>query len=174
MRARYPSLYATPHRGLPHLWLMTDERMGDALLPSIAALPRGSGVVFRHYATPPKTRRALFEAVLKIARARRLLLLEGGVTHGRHRGAITAPVHSIPERIAAERSGAALLFISPVFATQSHMGAPALGRTKLGIMMSGAKRPVIVLGGMTAVRVKPLFALGVYGWAAIDALTIRT
>jgi thiamine-phosphate pyrophosphorylase len=153
---------------------MTDERMGDRLLPSIAALPRGSGVIFRHYETPAKARRVVFDAVVKIARARRLVLLEGGVGHGRHWGAITAPVHSIPERIAAERSGAVALFISPVFPTQSHKGAPTLGRIKLGMMMRGAKCPVIALGGMTAARAKSLSLLGVYGWAGIDALTIRT
>ena len=32
---------------LPRLWLMTDERVGDALIPAVERLPRGAGTVFR-------------------------------------------------------------------------------------------------------------------------------
>jgi thiamine-phosphate pyrophosphorylase len=38
---------------------MTDERLGDALWTALRRLPRGAGIVFRHYATPPAERRAL-------------------------------------------------------------------------------------------------------------------
>ncbi len=165
MQARHPDKR-------PRLWLMSDERMGDALLPSVAALPRGSGVVFRHYSLEPRERAALLKAVEKIGRRRRLMLVIGGATHGRFRGAITAPVHSIRERIAAERDGAALLFISPVFPTNSHKGGKALGRVRLGMMMRGAKCPVIGLGGMTPKRAKSLSLLKIYGWAGIDALCV--
>jgi thiamine-phosphate pyrophosphorylase len=178
MRRRYPSK-------LPTRWLMTDERMGDALLPSISALPPGSGIIFRHYSLAPKARRALFDAVKRLARKRSLMLILAGSpklamhwgadgSHGRHRGALTAPVHSIPERIAAERHGAQLLFVSPVFPTRSHPSAATLGRAKLGLIVRGAHRPVIALGGMTERRTKSLCVLGIYGWAGIDALRIRT
>ncbi len=43
MRARHPST-------LPRLWLMTDERLGEGLWAALAALPHGSGVIFRDYA----------------------------------------------------------------------------------------------------------------------------
>ncbi|MEJ8630952.1 hypothetical protein P0F65_16040 [Sphingomonas sp. I4] len=36
----------------PVTWLMTDERLGDGLWRALARLPPGSGVVFRHHATP--------------------------------------------------------------------------------------------------------------------------
>jgi thiamine-phosphate pyrophosphorylase len=158
---------------LPRLWLMTDERMGDRLLPTIAALPRRSGVIFRHYSLPKKERSALFDQVERITRKRRLVLLIGGSDHGRNHGAITAPVHSIPERIAAERAGAQLLFVSPVYGTRSHPGARALGRVRFGMLCRGAKRPVIALGGMTKQRARTLRAFGIYGWAAIDALYVN-
>ncbi len=169
---------------LPKIWLMTDERMGDALLPSIAALPRGSGVIFRHYHIPD--RRHLFDAVRVLAKARRLMLILGGSqqlaqqwradgAHGRSRQraamVMTAPVHSIRERLAAEQSGAALLFVSPLFATQSHPGARPLGRVRFGMSVQGAKVPVIALGGMTRARAQSLRRFGIYGWAAIDGLT---
>jgi thiamine-phosphate pyrophosphorylase len=158
---------------LPRLWLMTDERMGDRLLPSIAALPRGAGVIFRHYSLSEAERSALFDQVERIARKRRLVLLIGGSDHGRHRGAITAPVHSVPERIAAERAGAQLLFISPIFSTRSHAGGQTLGRVRFGMLCRGAKRPVIALGGMTKQRARTLRGFGIYGWAAIDALCVN-
>ena len=62
----------------PRLWLMTDERLGDALLPAIVALPRSAGIIFRHYSLPPAERRALFDRVRRIARQKRLMLLLAG------------------------------------------------------------------------------------------------
>lgn len=163
---------------LPHRWLMTDERLGDALLPIVRTMPRGSGIVFRHYATPPAERRALFAAVRRIARARRHMLLVAGPVlpgadgvHGRRarggRGLATRPVHNRAERIAAERAGVDAILISPVFATASHPGAAALGRVRFGMLVRGARVPVIALGGMTAARARTLN--GIAGWAAIDA-----
>lgn len=160
------------HRSpLPRLWLMTDERMGDGLLPAIAKLPRGSGIVFRHYSLASRKRRDLLSRVKSAARQGRHIVVVDGEQHGRHLGAVTAPVHSIPERIAAERAGAKLLFVSPVFATRSHPGARPLGRVRFGLLIRGAKLPVIALGGMNARRARSLKAFGIYGWAAIDGLS---
>jgi len=152
---------------------MTDERMGDALISAIGRLPRGAGVIFRHYGLPPADRLVLFGRVQRIARARRLTLLSGGRCgeHGRHFGALTAPVHSVCERIAAERRGARLIFVSPVFPTASHPGARALGRVRFGLLIQGSKVPVVALGGMTRKRAQSLSAFGIFGWAAISSLT---
>lgn len=154
---------------LPRRWLMTDERMGECLWEALARLPRGSGVVFRHYSLPDPARRTLFARVAKIARRRRLMLVRGGIEHGRHRAALTAPVHSRREAVAAARAGARLLFVSPVHVTRSHSGARALGRVRLGLTIRGLDVPVIALGGMDEARWCALKPLGVYGWAAIDA-----
>jgi thiamine-phosphate pyrophosphorylase len=167
-----------PHpSALPHRWLMTDERLGDTLWTAIDALPRGSGIIFRHYATPPRARRALFERVRRCARRKRLMLVVAGhpvglgpmLRHGRSRTALTAPVHSRVEAIAAGRAGAALLFVSPVYPTRSHPGASALGPARFGLMIRGLKLPVIALGGMDERRWRALNRLGVHGWAGIDA-----
>ncbi len=159
---------------------MTDERLGDALPTIAATLPQGSGIVFRHYATPAGERRRTFARVRRIARARRLVLLVAGPplpggdgVHGRNarhgRDFATRPVHSIRERIAAERAGVDAIFVSPVFATRSHPGAAALGRVRFGLLVRGARVPVIALGGMTAARARTLRPFGIAGWAAIDA-----
>ncbi|MCH7861207.1 MAG: thiamine phosphate synthase [Proteobacteria bacterium] len=169
MRRRHP---------LPRLWLMTDERMGDALWDALARLPRGGGVVFRHYGLPPAERRALFAKVLKVARRRGLTLIragaqpmrgESGVHGGRGPGLRTAPAHSRREAIAARRTGVDALFVSPAFPTRSHPGARVLGRARFGLLARGLGVPVIALGGMDARRAASLGPFGIYGWAAIDA-----
>lgn len=161
---------------VPTLWLMTDERLGDALLPAIARLPRGAGVVFRHHATPAAARRRLFAGVARACRARRLVLVAAGgerlgrgPTHGR-RGSLTWPAHDRRQGIAAVRAGARVVFVSPVFATRSHPGAPALGPVRAAGVARGLAVVRIALGGMDARRFRRLRALGFDGWAAIDAL----
>lgn len=178
MPARHPA----PSRStLPSLWLMTDERLGDDLWTALDALPRGGGVVFRHYATPPAERRALFVQVAKVARRNRLVLVLAGSARlgradGRHgrdatrtSGLKTWPAHSRAEALAGMRAGAGLLFVSPVFRTRSHPGEPTLGPVKAATILRGIKTPAIALGGMDARRFRTL--KGFYGWAAIEAWT---
>lgn len=169
-----------PRHPLPQLWLMTDERMGESLWIALDRLPRGSGVVFRHYGLAPGERRALFRKVAKVSRKRGLLLVragalrtggEDGVHGGRGPGLRTWPAHSRREAVAAIRAGADAIFVSPVFATRSHPGARALGRVRLGLMIRNLRVPVIALGGMDARKAASLQQLGIYGWAAIDAWT---
>ncbi|WP_367112963.1 thiamine phosphate synthase [Sphingomonas sp.] len=105
------------------------------------------------------------------AGARRLGPGEAGV-HGRRSDMLsTWPAHSRREAVAAIRKGADVLFVSPVFPTRSHPGARTLGRVRLGLMIRGLGVPVIALGGMDARRAEGLRALGIYGWAGIDAWT---
>lgn len=169
-----------PRHPLPHLWLMTDARMGESLWPALERLPRGSGVVFRHYGLEPARRKALFAKLAKVSRRRGLVLVRAGAgrlgpedgVHGRRGpGLRTWPAHSRREAMAGIRAGADLLFVSPVFATRSHPGARALGRVRLGLMIRNLPVPVIALGGMDARRAASLQPLGIYGWAAIDAWT---
>ena len=164
-----------PGQPLPRLWLMTDERLGERLPDAVARLPDGVGIVFRHYRLAETDRRALFDAVraahpglLLLAGPARLAEIWGADgSHGRHRGAVTAPAHDLAEIRAAEALGAAAIFLSPVFATRSHPGAPALGAEGFTALAAQTDLPVIALGGMNAERAKRL--AGAYGWAGIDA-----
>ncbi|PTQ13391.1 thiamine phosphate synthase [Sphingomonas oleivorans] len=166
---------------------MTDERLGDGLWQALARLPRGSGVVFRHHATPAGERRRLFDAIRRMSRARGLLLLLAGPpalaaawgadgTHGRYgarragRQIRSVPVHDGREMTVARRIGADLVFVSPLHATRSHPGAAPLGRSRFGLLARYAPCPVVALGGMTRRRAGEARALGAYGWAAIDGL----
>lgn len=178
-----------PHpKRVPRLWMMTDERQGDALWPALERLPRGAGLVFRHYSLPWAARRALFRKVHAVARRRGLRLLLAGTphlaaawgadgSHGRHDarrsiGLPSAPVHDLREIRAAERAGARLLFLSPAFETRSHPHAAPLGPLRFARLAQQTALPVIALGGMSAARARRLGASGLYGWAAIDAWTL--
>jgi len=160
----------------PVTWLMTDERLGDRLWAALRALPPGSGVVFRHHATPPAERRAIHRRVWRIAKARRLVLLvaggglagDGVHKHGRGRGLRSYPAHSRIEAIRARNAGADLLFVSPLYPTRSHPGAPTLGPARVARMGRGLGLPMIALGGMDANRFRRLRGC-FQGWAAIDA-----
>jgi thiamine-phosphate pyrophosphorylase len=172
MRARQP---------LPRLWLMTDERQGEGLLGTVARLPAGAGIIFRHYSLPEVARRDLFERVRAAAPGPVLLAGPAGLalawgadgSHGRGsgQGLRSAPVHDFAQIRAAERAGADLLFLSPVFATRSHPGAGTLGLARFAWLARRTPLPVIALGGMNPARGRRLASFGAYGWAGIDAWT---
>ena len=170
------------HQSLPRLWLMTDERQGEALWTALERLPAGAGVVFRHYGLPDAERRSLFARLRELCRRKRLMLLAAGGPrsarawraigwHGRgprYRNLLrTAPAHNVREIRAAERGGAALVFLSPVFPTRSHPGARALGPVRFGLLACASRVPIVALGGMNERRARHL--PGAYGWAGIDA-----
>ena len=162
-------------QSLPCLWLMTDERLGARLIPAIERLPRGAGIVFRHYSLPPPERRALWYQVRSAARGRGLTLIVAGQvlpgadgSHNRRgAGLRTWSAHDLREIRAAERAGADLIFLSPVYPTRSHPGAPALGAGRFALLAHQTRVPVIALGGMNAEKARRLG--GAYGWAGIDA-----
>ncbi len=163
----------------PLLWLLTDERMGESLWAALDRLPRGAGVVFRHYATQPAERRRLWARVAAVCARRGLVLVRAGTerlgrgeagTHGR-RGSLTWPAHDRREAIAAMREGARVMFVSPVFPTRSHPGARALGPLRAAAVARRLPVTAIALGGMSARRFRRLRGLGFAGWAGIDGFT---
>lgn len=166
------------HPPIPRIWLMTDERMGDALWDALERLPRGSGVVFRHYTLEPAKRLALFRRIARIARRRKFLLLragsrpmpgEDGVHGTRGKGLVSWAVHNRAEAVLAARTGARVAFVSPIFPTGSHPDARTLGRKRAGLLIRGLKMPAIALGGMDTKHSQSLKGLGFHGWAGIDA-----
>lgn len=166
---------------VPKQWLFTDERMGDDLWRAVERLPRSSGIVFRHYATAPADRAAMFERIRRVARRRGLVLIRAGQMrfrgeHGVHGGVPRKPgglrtraAHSRAEAVAGIRRGADVVFVSPVYATRSHPTARSLGPLKAARIGHGICRTVIALGGMDARSYRKLEKLGFDGWAGIDA-----
>lgn len=167
---------------LPLLWLLSDERNDERLEDALARLPEGSGFVFRHYHLAPAERRARFDELSRAARARRHLVIVSGGEEGfadadgiyakaqqsrTGTGLFLVTAHHAGEIEQAERSGADGIFLSPVFATRSHPGGPALGPSGFNVLAQRTALPVIALGGMTAERAENL---GWQRWGAIDGL----
>ncbi|APH55673.1 Hypothetical protein GbCGDNIH9_2344 [Granulibacter bethesdensis] len=160
-----------PRNAPPPLWLFTDHRRVSDPRPDIARLPRGlCGVVFRHDALPDTVRATLLHQVIRLCRARRLMLsVSGCISAGlpmrtqphrrggrlsssadkastclppvlRGRTIITASAHTIPEIRRAHRLGAGLIFFSPFLPTESHPGTVALGAARWNRLVRMAGR----------------------------------
>ncbi|MCW1431776.1 thiamine phosphate synthase [Novosphingobium sp. JCM 18896] len=170
---------------LPQIWLVSDAR-NDAMLETVLArLPRGSGLIYRHYHLPPAERRARFEPLARLARQRgHWLVLAGNAAEARAwrtDGAYGSPTmlsagpallrlataHSLAEIANARRARADAILLSPAFATRSHPGAKGLGPMRFRLLAARAGLPVIALGGIDARRAR---RLGGHAWAAIDGL----
>lgn len=160
---------------------MTDERMGDALEAAISrASAAGAGVIVRHHRTPFAERRRIAElvrsrgALLGIARDVALAAeLQADLVHNPDDILAGLPislsVHNEAEALAASRSGASLVFVSPVFVTRSHPDAEALGSAAALSLARLTMKPAIALGGLDAASGEQLMKAGWYGWAGIDA-----
>ncbi len=174
MRRRHP---------LPKIWLMTDPRL-ENLEAVIRALPRGAGIIFRHYDLPHAERLALFKRAIRSAKARQHLVLladrpaisrqwgaDGAHNRSllRSQGLRTVAVHTARDAVLASRVKADLIFVSPVYVTRSHPDGRPIGSIGLARLAGRERGRTIALGGMTAARMKALRTLGIHGWAAIDA-----
>lgn len=182
---RYPCL----REKMPKVWLMTDERADATLEKAVTALPRGSGVVFRHYHLDREARRERFLSVKHIAHKRDHLILladspcvarkwgSDGV-HGRQWKRSekadlihSAPVHNLQEIMIANQNGVDMFFLSPAFSTRSHPGQRPLPHLRISQLVTRCNGPVILLGGMSARRFGQRKHSGAHGWAGIDAFS---
>lgn len=166
---------------LPMLWLLSDARNDAALERALAALPVGSGFVFRHYHLAPAARRARFATLAQCARSHGHLAILAGPERGWGEDGAYGPVavvaaaeglrlgtaHSGDELQQANRAGVDGVFLSPVFPTRSHPGAQVLGVQGFQVLAQQALVPVIALGGMNRARAR---ALDWPRWGAIDGL----
>lgn len=174
---------------LPALWLFTDPSRADPCAIARRLPPGLCGVVLRHDREPGRA--ALGRAVARICRARRILLLVAGDARlarelgaGLHcrrgrRGLIgpgsgrllSVSAHDRAELVRARRSGARLAFLSPIFPTASHPGAPALGPARWAALARAAGMPVAALGGIGANRLRsvPRGAAGLAAMRAFEA-----
>ena len=170
---------------LPLLWLLSDARNDAALEDALAKLPRGSGFIFRHYHLPPRERRARFDTLARLARARgHTIVLAGQAASARDwraDGVYAAPgglrqagnllrlatAHSLRELGAARRAGAHAVLLSPVFPTRSHPGVATLGPVRFRLLATHSAVPVIALGGLNASTAR---RLKWPCWGAIDGV----
>ena len=149
------------HPALPTRWLLTDERMGDALWHALRRLPSGSGVIVRHHGLPSQDRAALLRRVRRLGAARGLVVWDDECAR-------VARVHSSKELRAALLRPPQLLFLSPLFPTRTHPDWAALPRMRAAALRRLSPRPVLALGGMNEKRFTRVKPLGFAGYGAID------
>lgn len=185
-RARAP-------RRLPALFFVTDpDRIPD---PAVVArrLPRGTGVILRHFGRPEGRRqaRALAEAaaegglVLLIAADPELAAAVGAagvhlpearigeaaaVRTGWPEWLVTAAAHGRAGLRRAARAGADAALLAPVFATASASGRPPLGARRFARLVAKAQLPVYALGGVAPLKAWRLARSNASGLAAVGAL----
>ena len=172
---------------LPHLWLISDARNDAVLEDALRRLPRGSGFIYRHYHLGDPTRWERFRALRRLCHARDhvVILADSALTarewgadgiYGAPRSLVPrradmlhlATAHDLAEIGLANRYGCDAVLLSPVFGTNSHLGAPTLGPVRFRLLAKRSKAPVIALGGMDEERAH---ALQWERWAAIDGLS---
>ena len=182
--ARCYSDAMNPRQPLPNIWVISDARNDVVLEQALRRLPRGSGLVFRHYHLRVEERRDRFVALHTLCRGLgHVAVLSGDAGLARDwdadgiYGAVDrldpatgllrlATVHDALEIAAANDAGVDGLFLSPVFPTRSHPGAPHLGSERFRELAALAQAPVIALGGMDTKRAA---GLSWPRWGAIDA-----
>jgi len=173
---------------VPTLWLFTDgSRLADPVVAARRLPPGIAGIVLRDDSRPD--RQALAKALSLVCRQRRLTLSVAGdwrlaasvgagvhLRAGRRPGGmprdmpvLTSSAHGVAEGLRARRAGAGTIFLSPVFATESHPGATPLGQVRMGL---AARRfgGAAALGGIDgrSVRLLPHSCRAI---GAISALT---
>jgi len=152
-------------------------------------LPRGTGIVLRHYGV--SDRAVLARDLSQIARARNLVLFIAGDPKlatavgaagvhwpegrlpARHdygiRLWISAAAHSPRAILRARRMGAHAVFVSPLFPTRSGAEKKPIGPLKFGQWSRAAGLPAYALGGINGDNARRLMGTGAAGVAAIGA-----
>ena len=185
MFKRQPALPRLWPKVWPKIWLVSDARNDAALERILRKLPRGSGLIFRHYHLGESARRQRFGELKRIARSRGHAIALSALpamarrwgadaVYGPPRNLARGPAalrvvtaHSLRELAQAKRARADAILLSPVFPTRSHPGQGALGPVRFRLLAARAGVPVIALGGMNVRRARQL---GAARWAAVDGL----
>ncbi len=179
---------------LPALWLVTDEMRLPDPAAALASLPRGAGLILRHYDAPHRA--ALAKRLSTICRRRGIAFLIAGdwrlaaavdatglhlAEHAARRGPppgarlwlqrsklLTVAAHGAAglHRAKALRASAAML--APVFATASHPDRGCLGAMRATALIRRAGVPVVALGGITATTINRLQNSACAGVAGIS------
>ncbi|MFB9353342.1 thiamine phosphate synthase [Sneathiella chinensis] len=176
---------------LAPFYYFTDDKRGLDPRRIADQLPKGCGIILRHYNTPDRANMA--EQLSEICKERRLRLsisndpalsarLKVPGCHlpeyripqvprlkSRYPGlTFTVACHSRRSLHLAARVGADAAFLSPLFPTRSHPGARTLGPVRAGLLLRDIPIPVYALGGITPKSWQQLSLLPFAGFGAID------
>ena len=187
--ARTRSEKARNSRALPRAWFLTDPDRTKNLLAIISRLPRGWGVIYRHFGAD--NRLVVGAALARACRRRGLVLLVSadpelatairadGVhwPEARLRGVRKRSPHFIETASAHSRAGLARAYalsldaaiFSTVFPSRSPSASRAMGPLRFRLIARVAPLPVYALGGVNDRNAARAMS-GAAGWAAIDAV----
>lgn len=76
--------------------------------------------------------------------------------------------HSKKSIIKAQKSKADILFLSPIFATNSHKNAKTLGSRKFRDYSKNNNKIIFALGGINETNIKEIIKLKINGFGGID------
>jgi len=186
---RAKSAKARNGEALPRAFFVTDPVRTPDLLAIVRHLPRGMGVIWRHYGEERRLSMGL--ALARSCRQRGLILLVSadpalavrigadgvhwperllkGLRPGRGRLIETAAAHSRAAIAQAARLGVDAAIVSTVFQSRSPSAGPAMGALRFRQMSSEAPLPVYALGGIDAFNAASAMRYAA-GWAAIDSV----
>ena len=178
---------------MPPLLFFTDPIRTPDPEKVVAALPRGSAVVFRAFGSADAQERG--GALARAARRRGIAFLVGadvalairlradglhlpermvgrsGVTRGlTRRFLVTAAAHSLPAALRASRSGVDAVVVSIVFASEGHPAGRPMGVLAFTDLARRSGVAVYALGGVNATTAPQLRNSGAIGLAAVGAL----
>ena len=174
---------------LPRAFFLTDPDRTPNLLGIVGRLPRGFGVIYRHFGAA--NRHAVGQALARACRQRGLVLLVSadpalarrigadgvhwpearlrGARPGSGRFIETAAAHSPGAIARARRFGIDAAIVSTVFPSRSPSAGKAMGPLRFRLVARRAGLPVYALGGVNAGNAARAMS-GAAGWAAIDAV----
>lgn len=183
----------------PIVWVVTDAKRMPNPERVVSSLPRGTGVILRHYGAAKRA--SLARRLAGLCRKRGLSFLVGGDwrlaarvnADGVHLGddaaraglaaggrlwrrgkasrLLTVSAHGARGLRRGKDLGASAALLGPVFKTASHPGRATLGALRLAAMIRAARLPVLALGGITTANIKKLHASGIAGIAGIGFAT---
>ena len=177
---------------MPALLFFTDPQRTPDPAAAAMGLPRGAGIVYRHFGAPDAEAQA--RRLLEVARERELKLLIGrdvalaarigahGVhlperlahSAGRAKGAhpgwiVTSAAHSLAAA-RASRADAVVLSVAFPSASASAAGVRALGPVRLAARVRAVGKPSYALGGVNNETARRLLDAGLVGFAAVEGL----
>ena len=181
---------------LPPLVLFTDEVRQPEPKASIALLPPGSAVLFRHYRVTARRNLALnlrkqcYNRALQFFVSNDVQLALEVAADGLHlpeyrlrqpdsdiykwrqfgKGVLTAAIHSQQALFNAVRLKVDAAFLSPVFSSNSHPNKRPLGLMRFNKICNSTKLPIYALGGINDTSVKRLVGSRAVGIAAVGAM----
>lgn len=173
---------------IPKAWFLTDPARVADPVATVSALPKGWGVVYRHFGETNRV--AIAHELASACRANHLIFLiaadpvlaravgADGVHWPNKRIAesrrnarafqlITSSAHTHAERIHAVKAGVDAVFYSAVFVSKSPSAPKPMGPGRFRQCAASSSIPIIGLGGITAenaARIAP------HGFASISGI----